>query len=77
MNVFFKAGRALGRAEFLRLDNRNGAACLREAANDLLRSRVKELAPQAKALSAIAAAWESKKNQILTVTSAIRDQYLS
>ncbi len=64
MNPVFFAGRALGRAEMLRLANKNGASQVRTAADALRRAKVAELVPIATKLDGIASAWEARKAQV-------------
>ena len=73
MNAVFRAGRALGRADVLRLiRGKDGSTYLREAATCLSSTAVPALHQVADSLNGIANNWRSQKDQIPAITPRVQ-----
>lgn len=73
MHPIFRAGRALGRAEVLRLiRDKDGSASVREASSCLNSTGIPALREVAQSLNVIASNWRSNKDQLPGITSRIQ-----
>lgn len=77
MDATFRAGRALGRAEAMRMSNKDGSGHVRDAIAELNRSSnagVRGVVPHAQGL---AGNWAARKGELPSVIAAIRDTHLA
>ncbi|ODS35525.1 MAG: hypothetical protein A7316_03595 [Candidatus Altiarchaeales archaeon WOR_SM1_86-2] len=72
MDPIFRAGRALGQSEILRLEGKNGVAYVNKAAAELKRSRIRGLDGVSTHLQGIASNWKGRSSELPGITPAIQ-----
>lgn len=72
MDPIFRAGRAIGQAEILRLERKKGVIYLNKAVAELKRSRIRGLSGVTKHLQGIARNWQKRSVELPGITPAIQ-----
>ena len=77
MDATFRAGRALGQAEAMRLSGKDGAIHVRNAIAEMNRSPNIGVRGTAPHVQGIAGGWDRRKSELPSVIAAIRDTHLA